>query len=135
MSLFGGYKIPYDATKALDALSSDRAHAMSELWENLYHQGDVGTASYAAVPTLVEYGEFALVAAIEVARHEGGNPSIPSELASKYHSALENVLKSMPKDEEQYQGYYAIHACANNQIRLAKAISVMSVNEILSEYG
>jgi len=135
MELFGGYKIPYDATHALEALVSDRESAMSELWENLYHQGDVGSASYAAVPELVKHGEFALVAAIEIARHEVGNPSIPVELASQYHSALEEVLKSIPKDEDQCQGYYSIHACLNNQVRLAKAISVLSVSEILDEYG
>ena len=135
MELFGGYKNPYDATQALETLGSDRESAMSELWENLYHQGDVGSASYASVPALVKHGEFALVAAIEIARYEVGNPSIPVELASQYHSALEEVLKSIPKDEEQYQGYYSIHACLNNQVRLAKAISVLSVSEILDEYG
>jgi hypothetical protein len=31
----------------------DAAAAWQELWEELHHQGDVGDASYAAVPELV----------------------------------------------------------------------------------
>ena len=44
--LIGGYRIPYDPSPALERLSIDRDSAMEELWQNLYHQGDVDTASY-----------------------------------------------------------------------------------------
>ncbi len=56
----GGYGVPYDPEPALKRLSSSHEEAISELWENLYHQGDVGLASYAAVPALVQAGELSL---------------------------------------------------------------------------
>lgn len=50
----GGYRLPYDPRPALDRLATvDVAAAWAELWQELYHQGDVGEASYAAVPELV----------------------------------------------------------------------------------
>ena len=60
--------------------------AWNELWEGLHHQGDVGEASYAAVPHLVriyrerrEFGwnTYAIVAVIELARDDGKNPKMP----------------------------------------------------------
>jgi hypothetical protein len=54
-SLDGGYRIPYDASVALRALehAGDLQPVWDELWNELHHQGDVGIASYAAVPPLV----------------------------------------------------------------------------------
>ena len=135
MDLIGGYGTPYDPEPALKRLSSDRACAIEELWENLYHQGDVGTASYVSVPQLVNNGELSLVAAIEVARNEPHNPGVPESLRPTYFAALESALKMTPRDEEQFQGYYIIHASLNGQHRIAKAISCMSVEEILQEFG
>jgi hypothetical protein len=53
--LTGGYKIPFDPRPSLRKLESqqDTPTAWEELWEQLHHQGDVGDASYAAVPELV----------------------------------------------------------------------------------
>ena len=135
MELIGGYGIPYDAEPALKRLASGRKNAMEELWENIYHQGDVGSASYATVPVLVENGELLLVGAIEVARNEPHNPEVPDCLASKYNAALRSALESMPRDENQYQGYYVIHASLNGQTQLAKALNLLSIEEILTEYG
>ena len=52
-SLQGGYRVPYDPRKALSALErgKETESAWQELCTELYHQGDVGEASYAAVPT------------------------------------------------------------------------------------
>ncbi|EGG92781.1 hypothetical protein IMCC1989_438 [gamma proteobacterium IMCC1989] len=80
MDLVSVYRVKYDPFPALSKLQLDRQSALEELWENLYHQGDVDSASYAAVPKLVEYGELDLVAAIEVARNSGINPPVPKEL-------------------------------------------------------
>jgi hypothetical protein len=53
------------------------------MWEELHHQGDVGDASYAAVPELVrihrdgraaDWNLYAMVAIIELARTESQNP-------------------------------------------------------------
>lgn len=135
MELIGGYGIPYDPRPALDRLASDRSAALDDLWENLYHQGDVGPASYAAVPRLVDAGELFLVAAIEIARHEPHNPEVPSELKGDYEQALNKSLEVTPSTAESFQGYYAIHASVHGQRRLAKAIILFSVDETLAEYA
>lgn len=133
--LKGGYGIPYDTEPALKKLGSSRDEAISELWENLYHQGDVGLASYAAVPALVEAGELSLVAAIEEARNSGSNPELPISLSKKYNLALKKALGSIPKDEEQCLGFYIIHASISGQFRLAKALHLMDIEEVLNEYS
>lgn len=80
--LNGGYRTPYDASIALRELEAGE-DAWDELWQELHHQGDVGEASYAAVPHLVRIAGaaseidrnlFSLVATIEIERHRGGNP-------------------------------------------------------------
>ena len=133
--LNGGYGIPYDAAPALNKLDSSRDEAMSELWENLYHQGDVGLASYAAVPALVKAGELALVASIEVARNLEKNPKLPENLEAEYKQALSQALESNPNTEEQLLGYYIIHASVNKNHRLAKALDLLDIEEILDEYA
>ena len=131
MELIGGYRKPYDAKPALERLNKDRDSALSELWENLYHQGDVDTASYAAVPKLVEKGELSLVAAIEVARHNDRNKDVPDFLLAEYSSALENAVKNIPDDEDQLLSYYTIHASLNGHLRLARALDFYTVQELL----
>jgi len=133
--LNGGYGVPYDSEPALMRLSTSRDEAISELWENLYHQGDVGPASYAAVPALVQAGELSLAATIEVARNSGSNPELPEGLREQYELALKYALSSNPNNEEQLLGYYIIHASINGQLRLAKALNLMDIEEIINEYG
>ena len=57
--LKGGYRVPYDPRPALRKLyaQEDVGAAWEDLWQGLYHQGDVGEASYAAVPHLVRIRE------------------------------------------------------------------------------
>lgn len=71
------------------------------LWSSLCHQGDVYTASYAAVPhivkiasstaTPVDFSFFQFPAAVEVARRGGRGPEIPEQLGSDYHQALAHL--------------------------------------------
>ena len=106
--LEGGYRVPYDAGPALQALVEDKTdeEAWSELWENLHHQGDVGVASYAAVPQLVRiFGDggrnwqlYALIATIEVQRHKDGNPDLPLWLKEEYGKALGELLGFAAED-------------------------------------
>ncbi len=72
------------------------------MWENLYHQGDVDIASYAAVPHIAriiqsrkifEYTPFALTVAIELARGQGQNPELPDWLKEDYDQALWGIAK------------------------------------------
>ena len=97
-SLAGGYRLPYDPRPALRALAADFADAAAweELWGELHHQGDVGEASYAAVPSLAALGArapardwnlYALAATIEVERHRRANPELPAWLAPAYAEA------------------------------------------------
>jgi len=134
-TLISGYREHYDPDPALSRLAADRETAINELWENLYHQGDVDTASYYSVPALVDAGELSIVSAIEVARHEPQNPPIPETLKERYEAALIEALQSNPQTEEQCRGYYIIHAALNGHMKFAKAMDLMDVSEILETYG
>ena len=70
------------------------------LWSSLYHQDDIYSASYAAVPELVaiatERRELApeslfLAASIELRRNEAGAPELPPALKSAYERSLESA--------------------------------------------
>ena len=101
----GGYRDKYDASIPLSRLESEVEEfdsIWSELWENLYHQGDVGIASYAVVPyiarivqsrKILNYNPFALTVAIELARGRGENPELPDWLKEDYDQALWEIAK------------------------------------------
>jgi hypothetical protein len=102
--LKGGYKQPYDPRPVLRRLEteSDTEEAWAELWEELHHQGDLGEASYAAVPHLVRiqaqgssanWNFYALVSTIEIERHRRGNPPLPAWLTESYREAWVRVLE------------------------------------------
>jgi hypothetical protein len=103
-SLSGGYRTPYDPRPALRSLEQRKGvdEAWQELCTELYHQGDVGEASYAAVPHLVRIYEaqgvpdrntYALVAWIEEARQVGKNPDLPAYLREPYEEALRRLVR------------------------------------------
>jgi len=107
--LSGEYRVPYDPRLAIEKLSTDPQAAWDELWQELYHQGDVGVASYAAliryVPKLTaldpsDWNGFALASAIEEGRHATGNPDLPDWLSQDYSAAWETLqslaLKRFP---------------------------------------
>jgi hypothetical protein len=102
-SLRGGYRIPYNPAGALRRLyaSENQKAAWAELWEELHHQGDVGDASYASVPHLVQiqkdrsdlsWDAYALIATIEIERHRRSNPPIPDWLLPSYESAWNDLM-------------------------------------------
>jgi hypothetical protein len=72
-----------------------------ELWRELHHQGDVGVASYAALPQLVRISEargksdwnlYALTATIEIERHRKTNPPLPDWLSPSYKVAWDGLV-------------------------------------------
>src|SRR5581483_586309 len=96
-SLDGGYRNADDPRAALGSLArGESGAAWDELWNELHHQGDIGLASFAAVPELVrihrlrgvaDWNTYALAATIEDARANPNNPKLPDWLRSDYDRA------------------------------------------------
>lgn len=128
----GGYRCPYDASRPLRQLLEQGAtpQVWEELFEELHHQGDVGPASYAAVPWLVEFVRrsekldwqpLSLIALIELQRPAGPgesgrlpNPPLPDEIAADYFAAIRSlaaVLGSHPDQEWSELVLTAAAAC------------------------
>lgn len=100
--LEGGYRTPYDPRPALQRLESGNGTdaEWKELWQELYHQGDVGEASYAAVPHLVRiyrgsrvggWNTYGIAATVELARREKKNPPVPDWLREAYDLAWKEL--------------------------------------------
>ena len=107
--LMGGYKNLFDPRPWLRKLENqqDTAAAWRELWDELHHQGDVGDASYAAVPELVrihraggaaDWNLYAMVAIIELARSESKNPDVPEWLRDEYLRSIQELAEIGTKD-------------------------------------
>lgn len=115
--LKAGYRMPYDPRPMLRRLEAgdDVQGAWHELWEELHHQGDVGEASYAAVPHLVrihrgrgipDWNTYAMVAIIELARGKEidsdhgkrKNPEVPEWLREDYFEAIRKLAESGIKE-------------------------------------
>ena len=103
-NMTGGYKTPLDPRPLLKRLGtdSDTTAVWQELWNELRHQGDVGDASFAAVPFLVkshrergviDWNTYAIVAIIELARKEGKNPDVPQWIADDYFQAIRKLAE------------------------------------------
>lgn len=135
--LGGGYRIPYHPRPALHTLElgEDSERAWKELWEELLHQGDVGAASYAAVPHLVRIHEargipeentYSLVATIEDASQQGTNLQLPDNLKEAYQAALAQLLHIGLREIEGAENplltssIISLIAAAKGQLALAK---------------
>jgi len=145
--LTGGYRTVFDPRPSLHNLESNVhiKEAWHELWEGLHHQGDVGEASYAAVPDLVRiYGDrkrddwntYALVAVIELARGSGKNPEIPEWLKEEYFSAIQDLAKLgsteilRAKDPEAIRAILSILALAKDARTHARFLLEYSEEEM-----
>jgi hypothetical protein len=107
--LTGGYKTLFDprpCLRKLEHYDNDEA-AWQELWEELHHQGDIGDASYAAVPELVrihrsegaaDWNLYAMVAIIELARTESKNPEVPDWLREDYFGSIQELARMGTND-------------------------------------
>jgi hypothetical protein len=116
--LKGGYRVVFDPRPLLLRLMY--TPYADPLWHEfigeLYHQGDVGEASYAALPELaklipegspIPWQLVALVAWIENARTASGNPALPEWLEESYFKAIESLahrcLRELSKSTTSYQ--------------------------------
>lgn len=102
--MLGGYRAPFDPRPLFAKLETDQdtAPIWKELWDGLHHQGDVGEASYAAVPHLVrihrtrgkpEWNPYAMVAIIELARTECTNPELPDWVEEDYFRSIRELAE------------------------------------------
>jgi hypothetical protein len=148
--LKGGYKVPYDPTAALRNLESGKKieAAWKELWNELHHQGDVGEASYAAVPHLVrihketgslDWNLYALVSVIETERHRKSNPNLPKWLEASYREALNELLElgladlRKATDETTVRAILGALALSKGLTKFGTLISTLDESEI-AEY-
>ncbi len=147
----GGYRIPFDPRPLFHRFVSgtDIQRCWEELWQELYHQGDVGEASYAAVPHLVriyqnrgkiDWNIYAIVSTIELARNVGKNPDVPMWLRKGYENAIHSLamtgLGEIPQanDTETIRGILAIIAIWKGARTYARLIIDFSEDE-LKELG
>lgn len=107
--LAGGYRIPFDPRPFILQLQArkDTASAWHDLWEGLHHQGDVGEASYAAIPHLVriyrqtgvrDWNTYAIAAVIDLARDSGHNPDVPEWLSADYFEAIRDLAEMAARE-------------------------------------
>ena len=145
-TLRGGYRASYDPTPALRQLAAnwEAETAWEELWGELHHQGDLGDASYAAVPTLVGLASrvrdrgwnfYALATTIETERHRQSNPPVPGWLAPSYAAAWVELLHLALADLESTsdplvtQSALGVVALAKGETRLGALISQLDASE------
>jgi hypothetical protein len=152
-ALHGGYRLPYNPVPGLRKLMAqpDSYDVWNEFWNELHHQGDVGDASYAVVPVLVEllrqgsrlgWNCFALCATIEVERHRRGNPPVPDWLSAEYRGAWQQLLPlalaevRSTTDPAELRQLLAVIALVQGELRLGALLSGLSddeLDEILEE--
>ena len=153
-NLQGGYRLQYNASVPLRALASGAAadDVWEELWNELHHQGDVGEASYAAVPALVEicvgrglldWNLFSIVSAIECCRSEGSNPALPSWLQVDYAEAWECLfgfgLEGLRRSNEpllvqSILGFIALHKGLRQVGRMISELDASEIEELYANY-
>lgn len=130
--LLGAYRIPYDASVPLRRMEAGES-VWNDLCENLYHQGDVGEASYAALPQLVRicaargtnWNLYALAAYVEVDRHRIKNPPIPAWLSESYREAWQRLIQLALRDLSE----------SKDPMILRTALSVIPLGRGLLELG
>lgn len=103
--LEAGYQTPTDLRPLLRQLetATEPQSAWDSLWEEMYHQGNVGPGSYVAVPHVVrihrlrgavDWNSYALVASVEAARGVRDNPDVPHWARSDYEAALREMAET-----------------------------------------
>jgi hypothetical protein len=151
--LQGGYRINYDASVPLRQLEKAKdvqeiQKIYDELWDELHHQGDVGLASYLALPQLVRIGMskglfdwnlLGLCCVIEQQRHLGNNPPLPREFVDYYDSGLRELRQFVianlgaTRDEETLRMALSALATCSGQIKLGKSIMELD-DDVMDEF-
>lgn len=152
--LWAGLEHAYGEASDIPALLEATEHgdedAEEDLWASLWHEDEVFTASYAALPHLVRMVAserdtvslwlLYLVAAIESARLADRGPPVPEDLRGPYHRALRSVpalaarLLERPRSEESCRIIFAAIAAAAGHPGLGEAITKLSPQGIAALY-
>ncbi|MBE7557336.1 MAG: hypothetical protein HS126_40380 [Anaerolineales bacterium] len=109
------------------------------LWSSLYHQRDVDTASYAAVPHIVSIAvtkpirerihHISLVGTIEINRHLDKAPPIPDFLREAYFDALKQIPKlvleclELDWEDYEYKALFSALVAVRGKVAFGEAIS------------
>jgi hypothetical protein len=144
------YGKPYDPRPAIEAWRAGKVgDAAQELWDELYHQGTVNSASYAAVSGIVsmiqeqaepDWNAYSLVASIEDGRLREENPPIPFELRPEYEHAWAAILPialrhlGEAQGDRVVRGALAVVAHAKGQHTLA-TIALCTEDERMEMLG
>ena len=111
-----------------------------------HHQGDVGDASYAAVPELVrihrnssvaDWNLYGIVAIIELARTESQNPEVPEWLRDDYFRSLQELAQMGTKailsadESEAKRAILSVIAIAKGLRTHGKFLVAYSEDELL----
>lgn len=149
-TLVGGYKILYDPSIELKLLtnSSDKIeieNILDRLFENLYHQGDIGTASIYSLPQLVNIGIankiysstlLNLIGAIEQTR-QLYRISIPSNIESDYENALISAFKLIDFNQNWDEDFLicslSLIATLKGRIDIANVVEHLNDAEYLNQ--
>ena len=150
----GGYRTLYDPSTSLKLLeiATDQKsinRIWEELWNELHHQGDVGLASYLALPQLVkicksrdiyDWNLLGICCVIEQQRNVGSNPKLPKEFSEYYFNGIFELKKfvitklNTNLDDSTYSLSLAALATCKQQIKLGKAIMELEDKDILEEF-
>jgi hypothetical protein len=115
----------------------------ADLWGRLCHQGDAYSASYAAVPYLLEaaragksWSAVALIAAIEVSRREGRGADVPLSCAESYFEAIRTLPEKLAPlimtsmTEVESRAVLAAMASSAGQTKIARVLLEYSIDEL-----
>src|SRR5258708_2008827 len=147
-TLCAGYRTPVDLRPLLQQLESsdDVESAWAELWQELYHQGDVGQGSFAAIPHLVrihkmravvDWNTYAIAATIELARAKDGNPDVQAWGREAYRLSLRELarlgLEELPRaaDPEAVRSILAVLAIVHGARTYGRLLVEFSEDEVL----
>ena len=147
MKLDGGYRTQFDPRPLLAKLESKRDldATWHSLWDELHHQGDVGEASFAAVPQLVriyrkcgflDWNTYAIMAIIDLARNVGENPDVPSWLQEDYFRAIRELAQigagevSRAEDPDLIRAILSVIALERGLRTYARVLVLYSEEEV-----
>jgi hypothetical protein len=153
LTLTSGRRTHTDVRPLLKQLetSPDLQEVWDQLWDELVHQGDIGTASLVSVAHLVrlhldrqspDWNVYLMVSLVELRRGQGENPDTPAWAAADYQTSisalsdrglLELPLASDSETKRAILGLLAITHQARVYGRVLAELSEDEVEELLRQ--